>query len=125
MSKRDRGGSRLGAFIHDLTTEITYALCTELGMDRERAHGLAQQIAQSACAHHRGEYIYVPTGYALQISERDQKLYRFFLDTGRNVLATARYFATTEKTVYERVRLIERGAFLKAQGNLFPGDTGG
>lgn len=111
---------KLAAFAQDLAIEIAHTLRTELGVSRERADELATQTSMRACAHHRGEWIYIPANYAHQVAERDQRLYQFYLDSGRNEVATAHHFDVTVKTVYERVRMVEQARFAKNQAKLFP-----
>ena len=110
---------RVASFMRDLGETIAHQVKVKLKIPEAQAIEFGLECAQKACAEFGGELIYVPLGFALQISERDREMYQFYVDNGRNILATHKQFECSVQTAYRRIRLIETAAFNERQGALF------
>lgn len=91
----------------------------ELQMPADQAVEIGLRIAQRVCAEFAGTLIYVPTGFATQITERDQALYAEYCRNGHDVGALAHQFELSVQQVYKRIRLIEAQELARRQPGLF------
>jgi Mor family transcriptional regulator len=110
---------RVAAFMRELTDVVGTELREEFHMTEDRAVAIGLRCAQRVCREFRGQLIYVPIGFALRISERDQAMYDEYCRDGRDVAALAKKFDVSVQTAYKRIRLVEAGNYATRQGALF------
>jgi Mor family transcriptional regulator len=112
---------RVASFMRDLGDLIARQAKQQLSMPEAQAVEFGMHCSQQACDEFRGELLYVPMGYALQIAARDIELYAFYEAHGRNIVPTAKQFECSVQTAYRRVRLVELADINERQGGLFDG----
>jgi len=110
---------RVASFMRDLGDLIARQAKSQLSIPEAQAIEFGMGCSQKACDEFRGELLYVPMGFALQVAARDRELYAFYLAHGRNIVPTAKEFECSVQTAYRRVRLVELADFNERQGGLF------
>ena len=114
---------RVAAFARELADIVTRVVRDEVEVSDARAAEIGMTSAQKVCDEFAGQLIYVPMGFAVRISERDQAMYAEYLDNGRDAAAIAKKFGVSVQTAYKRIRLVEAAAYADAQGALFDQET--
>lgn len=114
---------RFAAFARELADIVARAVREEVDMSDARAIEIGLRSAQKACDEFAGQLIYVPMGFAVRISERDQAMYEEYCRNGRDAAAVAKQWSMSVQTAYKRIRLVEAAAFTARQGALFETDA--
>lgn len=117
--------ARVPIFMCDLADIAARTLAGELGLTPEQADAIGFQIARNLCTEYGGQHIFVPSGFNLDIADRDRKMYAFYCQHGRDANVTASQFKLSIKQVYERVRLLEAAHQAENQGALFQDEESG
>jgi|GEM_PF-1570437 len=113
---------RLATFMVDLADISARVIVDKLKVAPELAVDVGLQIATELCDDYRGQPFYVPAGFAVRISERDQAMHAAYVASHRDIVATARQFDVTVKTAYQRIRMVEAADYARRQGALFDAD---
>lgn len=111
---------RVATFARELAEISAREIAGELKLPPDQAADLGLRIASQVCAEYAGELIYIPTGLAVRIDERDQAMYAFWRANGKNIVATAKHFGVVVKTAYQRIRMVQAADYARRQGGLFP-----
>lgn len=113
---------RVASFTRELAEVASRVLQRQLKVPAGQADELGLQIASQICDEYGGQLIYVPTGFALRISQRDEDLHAYYVAHQRDIAATAKQFEVTVKTAYQRIRMVEAAQYALRQGSLFVSD---
>lgn len=110
---------RVATFTRELAEISARVVADALDIPADQAAEIGMKISCQVCDDYSGQLIYIPSGYAARIDERDQALYAAYVASQRDIVATARQFGVTVKTAYQRVRLVEAADYARRQGGLF------
>ena len=112
----DNAESRGQQMLLEIATVVTEQLIAD-GIAPERARKIALQSAERLRQHFGGERIYIPTGLALLLTERDRQIWREF--TGRNTLALAKKFKLTPRRIDAIIARVRQEEFESRQMRMF------
>ena len=112
---------RVSGFAAELADVVAQELGDGIMVAGEDVRLIGLRVAQRVCDEFGGQTIYVPLGLALQITDRDREMHRYYLASGRDAAATASQFGCGMQNVYRRVAMIESADFAARQGALFDG----
>lgn len=110
---------RVATFTRELAEISARVVGDALKVPADQAAEIGLKIASQVCDDYSGQLIYVPSGFAVRINERDQAMYAAYVASSRDIVATARQFDVTVKTAYQRVRMVEAADYARRQGALF------
>ncbi|MGB3749405.1 MAG: Mor transcription activator family protein [Rhodanobacter sp.] len=110
---------RVATFTRELAETSARVLVDVLKVPDDQAAEIGLKIASQVCDDYRGQLIYIPSGFAVRINERDQAMHAAYVASGRDIVATARQFDVTVKTAYQRIRMVEASDYAQRQGALF------
>ena len=103
--------------LKELRECIADHLVKERKLDVIQATDIARVAVSGIQERFRGDAIYISTGYAERVSERDWQIWEQF--NGSNHAALARKFEITERAVYLVIERVRPLAISKVQGDLF------
>lgn len=110
---------RVATFTRELAETSARVVVDALKIPADQAAEIGLKIASQVCDDYSGQLIYIPSGFAVRISERDQAMHAAYLASHRDIVATARQFDVTVKTAYQRIRMVEAADYARRQGGLF------
>lgn len=110
---------RFPEVVLDLADSIRRCLIDTIGLSENEADAAARTITREFSDLYAGQQIYVPVGYALRISERDQELFDHF-ERGAPKDELIRRFEISNATFYKIVRRVRAIRTARAQLALFP-----
>lgn len=113
---------RVAALIRDFGDLGGDVLQEQLQLPSAQAKELGLRIAQRVCSEYKGILIYIPAGFAAEISERDQALYVEHCK-GRDAADLAQEFGLSVQQIYKRLRLVGAQEQAKRQPGLFDGES--
>lgn len=111
---------RVATFTRELAEISAREIAVAFKIPANDAADLGLRIATQVCTEYAGELIYIPTGFAVRIDQRDQDMYAAWRASGKNIVTTAKQFGVTVKTAYQRIRLVEAADYARRQSELFP-----
>jgi Mor family transcriptional regulator len=114
MSKLRSKGPELLA---DLSEHIAHALTELIGVEKERAEHVAQEIADRMAAHWGGQNVYFPMGQSIKLSRRDRQVYDDF--NGSNHSDLARKYSISLVWIYKIVKAVRKEEIARRQGDMF------
>jgi len=110
---------RVATLVRELADITARVLQDRLKLPAEQASDIGLEVSQAFCNEFGGEVLYIPTGYAARIEERDRAMYQLFIQSQRDIRAVAREFSVSIHTAYRRVALVEAAEFAARQPQLF------
>jgi Mor family transcriptional regulator len=108
---------RAPELLADLIAKSADYLTRQTSLTQEEAHKVARAIAKNMAKDWGGQQIYFPKGLLLELSERDQELYRKF--NGTNQAALAREYGYSEQWVYRIIKSVRDAEITRIQQDLF------
>lgn len=96
--------ARVASFMRDLAEVSARVLVAELSLPADHAERIGLMISRAACAEHANEIIYVPSGHALDIDDRDRAMLAAYEANGGDVRAIAAQFGIDWSNAYKRIR---------------------
>lgn len=113
---------RVATFARELAEISAREIASALDIPAKEAMNLGVLVADKVCEEFGGQLIYIPTGLAIRIYERDRAMYAYWRANGKDFVATAKQYKVVVKTVYQRIRMIEAADYARRQGGLFPAE---
>lgn len=110
---------RVAALVRELADVTARVLQEQLKLPAEQAGAIGMETAQAFCNEFGGEVVYIPTGYAVRLDQRDRAMYALYIKTQRDIHAVAREFGVSIHTAYRRVALVESAEYAARQPQLF------
>ncbi len=109
--------SRGPELLMDLTIHTEDVLRSSAGLQEEDAQRVARQLIDRMRHHWGGQLVYFPKGNALDVSDRDMRLWEDF--TGDNHQFLAEKYDLALQVVYKRIRIIREQLRKENEPDLF------
>jgi len=90
---------------------------TRQGLPAELAERSGLDAAEGVRETFGGEQVYISTGYALAISQRDREIYRLF--NGNNHRQLSKKFQVTERAIYHIIARVRQAEMDERQDTLW------
>lgn len=101
----------------DMCQHVSVALVEMLGLDKDKADEVGQNIADRMAAHWGGQNIYFPMGLSYKLSQRDRLIYDEF--NGSNHSELARKHGVSLQWIYKIIKTVRQEEIDRRQGGLF------